>query len=345
MGTHTTSSNRALALDFLRISLCAGVVLYHYTPNRPSIGPFMVIGFLVLSGFLLGMAFQRFDTLNPSTFYAHKCKRFLPMLIAALLFSMVGKFLIGKALLPPAVDFSWGNFSIPLFLEYYSVPIWYMGVELLLLLCAPFFFFLHQTKHGILLFFLACAAFTGLLFSQVPYAAKFGDGLYFSPVARCWQFVAGIVAAQLFSGYYQLPWLSKITTSTKNKICRSVVCLLLIIYAAAWIALAILKQDGDLRCWNYTYSFDFLCTIFYIFLIPLLYQLNTTLSDRAASFIRYAAGLTYPIYLLHTAMLHAWEGILPILGSNSLQLMRLLALLCTLIGALILTVLQKKFIS
>lgn len=101
---------------------------------------------------------------------------------------------------------------------------------------------------------------------------------------------------------------------------------------------------SDLHRWNYTFSFDLICTIFYIFLIPLLYQLKFTVSDRAATFIRYAAGLTYPFYLLHTAMLHAWEGILPHLGSNSLQLMRILALLCTLIGALILTELQKRYI-
>lgn len=162
----------------------------------------MVIGFLVLRGFLLGTAFQRLDILNPSTFYTHKCKRFLPMLIVALLYSLVGKLIIGKPTLPPADDFSWGNFSIPGFLEYYNLPTWYMGVELLMLLNAPFFFFLHKTKHGIILFFLASAAFTVLLFSQVPYAAQFGDGLYFSPVARCRQFVAGILAAQLFSGRY-----------------------------------------------------------------------------------------------------------------------------------------------
>lgn len=203
MSAVSATPNRALALDFLRISLCAGVVLYHYTPVRCSTGPFMVIGFFVLSGFLMGMAFQRMTVLDPTTFYTHKSKRFLPMLAATILFSVLAKFYIGRGL-PTAADFSWGNFSIPVFMVWYNTPTWYMGVELLLLLAAPFFFFLYHRKNGILLLFIGCSAFTCFLFSQVPYASKFGDGLYFSPVARCWQFVAGILAAQLVSARYKV---------------------------------------------------------------------------------------------------------------------------------------------
>lgn len=202
MGTHTTTHFRAHALDFLRISLCAGVVLYHYTPDRPCIGPFMVIGFLVLSGFLLGLNFAQHNILDPTRFYAHKCKRFLPMLTAVLFILFCLRLLLGHELVPPP-NFEYGNFSIPLFLEWYNIPTWYMGVELLLLLAAPFFFFLHQSKGGIPTVCVGAALFSYFLFSRVPYEAPFGDGLYFSPIARCWQFMAGILSAQILTGKYR----------------------------------------------------------------------------------------------------------------------------------------------
>lgn len=344
MSTVSVTQNRALALDFLRISLCAGVVLYHYTPVRPCTGPFMVIGFFVLGGFLLGTAFQRMTVLDSAAFFSHKGKRFLPMLAAAMLFSVLGKIYIGKGL-PTAADFSWGNFSIPVFMKWYNTPTWYMGVELLLLLAAPLFFFLYHRKNGILLLFISCAAFTCFLFSQVPYAAKFGDGLYFSPVARCWQFVAGILAAQLVSGRYKVAFAPlSLSTVALRKIGGGITLLLSTSYVILWVILAILKQDDDLHLWNYTFAFDTLTTLFFICFIPFLYKAQLPFSSKTVRIVTYTAGLTYPVYLLHHPMYHMAEQVFGRLGVHSNPPAAVCGVLLSILGGMLLLHLQKKFI-
>lgn len=336
---------RSLGLDLLRIALCAGVILYHYTRIRPSIGPFMVIGFFVMSGFLLGLSFARTEELVPSTFYAHKCRRFLPMLTAAMLFGFFVRILLGQPM-PPNGFLSWGNFSLPTFMEWYNVPTWYMGVELILLLAAPFFFFLYRMKNGVLFFLLGSAAFACFLFAHVPYAAKFGDGLYFSPIARCWQFVAGLFAAQIFTGHYSA--ISSLFTAVRSR-CKKASTIatffLSCLFITAWIALAYLKQDKDCHLWNYTFSFDFLCVIFYSILIPLYYRAHILLTGQSAAFICYLAGLTYPVYLLHSPMHFAANKFLLHFCIPGDLKIALIALPCSLIGAILLTHVEKKIFS
>lgn len=304
----------------------------------------MVIGFFVLGGFLLGMAFQRMTALDSAAFYIHKSKRFLPMLAATMLFSVLAKIYIGKGL-PTAADFSWGNFSIPVFMEWYNTPTWYMGVELLLLLAAPFFFFLYHRKHGILLLFIGCSAFTCFLFSQVPYAAKFGDGLYFSPIARCWQFVAGILAAQLVSDRYKVTFTPlSLSSQCSRRTGGGITLLLSTIYVFIWVILAILKQDNDLHLWNYTFAFDALTTLFFLCFIPFLYKVSLPFSAKTVRIVAYTSGLTYPVYLLHHPMYHTAEQLFERLGVHTNPPAAVCGGLLSILGGILLLHLQKKFI-
>lgn len=77
-------NKRSVLIDIFRIILCVGVVVFHYTPVRPCSGSLMVLGFFVMGGFLLGMDFERLNEFNLKSFYVHKAKRFLPLLLVAL---------------------------------------------------------------------------------------------------------------------------------------------------------------------------------------------------------------------------------------------------------------------
>lgn len=347
MTNDSTRPRRAFALDFLRISLCIGVVFYHYSIIRPASGPFMVIGFFVLSGFLLGTAFSRIEILDSAVFYSQKSKRFLPILIAALLFSYLFKIRDGEFL--PPENFNWVNFSLPSFLSWLDVPAWYMGVEILLLLSAPFFFWLYKTRHGILLFFIGSALFSCFLFSQVPYAAPFGKGLYFAPMARCWQFVAGLLAAQLIFDHYGIFRIIRAKFGQiGNVIIKRLRIALTYFMSAAfvilWFVVIILKQKEQLHCWNYTFSFDVLCTIFFMLFIPLIYIVTFLFNHKTAVMITYVAELTYPIYLLHVPVFHSTARFMGKIGFPNVILTTTLSVILSIIGALILLQLQKKYI-
>ena len=136
----------AILLDIFRIVLCVGVVIYHYTPVRPCSGPFMVIGFFVMSGFLLGLHFNKQKTLDVNVFYHKKAKRLLPLLIISLLLA-VGCKIIKHAsnlninsLVPPYSANEWVNCNIAKVVMWYNAPLWYMVVELAMLLFAPLYF-------------------------------------------------------------------------------------------------------------------------------------------------------------------------------------------------------------
>lgn len=148
--------NRALLLDLFRIILCLGVVVYHYTPERPSSGPLMVNGFLVMSGFLIGCSFLRNNVFDVSKFYAGKARRLLPMLFVVAVMSVVcyGQ---GKGYI---VNGLYGKMTLVDFAKVYNVPLWYIVVECALLLAVPMFYWLY--KSGKLIFMcILMACYTG----------------------------------------------------------------------------------------------------------------------------------------------------------------------------------------
>ncbi|MBR5876742.1 MAG: hypothetical protein IKZ10_07890, partial [Akkermansia sp.] len=70
---------RSIFIDLLRVILCIGVVVFHYTYGNCCSGQFMVVGFFVLGGFLLGSSFEKMSDFNVNCYYSKKIKRLIPL--------------------------------------------------------------------------------------------------------------------------------------------------------------------------------------------------------------------------------------------------------------------------
>ena len=237
---------RAVLLDLFRIILCIGVVVYHYTPERPSSGPFMVNGFFVMSGFLLGVSFLSGKAFDVCRFYGNKARRLLPMFLFALVLGFWYRVRVGDGALPPGPEGEWWPFYPVKWLSYYNTPLWYMGVEFVLLFLAPFFCYLFAGKGRLELCTLGMALLTAFYFSRVPENAPFGNGLYYSPLARSWQFMTGIVVARLFAyirskGVAERPFFRWSTYA------------LFAVFLVLGGVLMVVKQVKQLNYWNYTW--------------------------------------------------------------------------------------------
>ncbi len=288
---------RAVLLDLFRIILCIGVVVYHYTPERPSSGPFMVNGFFVMSGFLLGVSFLSGKAFDVCRFYGNKARRLLPMFLFALVLGFWYRVRVGDGALPPGPEGEWWPFYPVKWLSYYNTPLWYMGVEFVLLFLAPFFCFLFAGKGRLELCTLGMALLTAFYFSRVPENAPFGNGLYYSPLARSWQFMTGIVVARLFAyirskGVAERPFFRWSTYA------------LFAVFLVLGGVLMVVKQVKQLNYWNYTFEFDVYTTLFFALLVPLLFVQTPRVSPRVSRSLAWMAALTYPIFLLHVAVYH-----------------------------------------
>lgn len=58
------------------------------------------------------------------------------------------------------------------------------------------------------------------------------------------------------------------------------------------------KQAKDLNYWNYTFTFDFITTIYFAILVPLLY-ITKYKPTTITPYITKLAILTYPVFLIH----------------------------------------------
>lgn len=334
MGTNNISnSSRAILLDIFRIILCLGVVVYHYTPERCSSGALMVNGFFVLSGFLLGCSFLRKSTFDVIEFYGHKFRRLFPMLFVVALGSIVLHILIGKPL-PHWESQAWGAFNLTGFLEYYNPPLWYMVVECTFLLLAPFFYYLLRiNKLCVILGGVICL--TAFLYSRVPDNAPFGDGLYYSTIARCWQFMAGIAAAWLFIGG-RINWFTCLIQK------RMFVWFVFSIFCLVSIVMMIIKQQAHLNYWTHSFSFDFITVVFFAFVIPIFYEYRMKCREKVIKLISYLAALTYPIFLLHCLLVKiCGKGSKMMFGEVSLEWL----LISQVIGTLLLSIILLKMDS
>lgn len=302
-GAHPAGGGRYFWLDVLRVFLCTGVLIYHYTSPRPSSGPFCVDGFFVMSGFFLAAGFDRMlekGGMDVGAFYKSKARRLLPTLVASLL---IGFFYLWAAL--PFDDTltlypTWwkSNFRFGNVLEHYNVPAWYMASEFALLVFAPLLFiFYRRGKWTMVTLFLIMAAYTAMLYGNVEFAEPFGYGLYYQPQTRMWQFLAGMMAWKIFSGVRYGVW---------GKVLTSVLAVLML---AALIVLVNVEQEKDLEFFNYTFPFDATVVVLYIVLIPSLGQLGAPASARWCKALAYLAALTYPVYLYHVPVFN-WMTLL-----------------------------------
>lgn len=327
---------RSVLLDIFRIILCIGVIVYHYTPERPSSGPLMVNGFLVMSGFLLGCYFLKADNFDVVKFYKSKILRLVPMFVVVLLLGIICAIYAGRAL-PDWDSAGWVRFNITSLFSHYSMPLWYMGVEFSLLLIAPVLFYLLRINK-LCLFGGVMLCLSAYLYSRIPDSAPFGDGLYFSTIARCWQFVAGIIAACfLLSDKFAI-----MPKMIRNK---SLVWILFGVFCVTSLLMMFLKQESDLKYWNYTFSFDLITIGFYVLFIPMLYQYRWDASPKIRSFITNLSDLTYPIFLCHVLMYQVCYKIMgDIFGDNCLCPcpMAVLATVVSIVFAFLLLLFQKK---
>lgn len=302
------AGKRAALLDLFRIILCLGVFVYHLTPIRCSSGPFSVNGFLVMSGFLVGISVFGGRAFDSHAFYGSKCRRLLPMMMMAFLLAVIWKVIYQEACPPWSIE-DWGNFSIVAYVRHFNTPMWYMVVEVILLLSVPFLVFMSRAKWRLELSFVALVIFVGFLFCQVPDNEMFGGGLYYSPLVREWQFLAGILAAR-----YAHQWqIQRFTTEGWYKWSLG---LLFTVFLISMGVLMVLKQTTDLNAWNYTFEFDAITTSFYVLLIPGLYYLRPQISRGMSHILARGAALTYPIFLIHVVARHVCEIVVTDIAGN-----------------------------
>lgn len=292
---------RAPFLDLFRIILCLGVVVYHYIPNRPSSGPFMVLGFFVMSGFLLGLYFDRLNQFDVETFYRKKALRLLPMFITTVILGFllrsVGEVIFtGQlSLLPDFSTTEWAHCNPARLITHYNTPTWFMIVVLNMLICAPLLYVLYHKKAGLDILLIAGLLVSLLLYAQLPAKPTlFADNLYYLTLYRAYQFIAGIYAAKIFCHLYR-----KVKTEKYRAIKNALTVFLFSLFIIISTLLIICKQEKDLHFFNYSIQFDIISVAFFCGLIPLLYSSRITLRDSTASCINYMAALTYPMYLVH----------------------------------------------
>lgn len=340
------SSNRAPMLDVLRILLCVGVTFYHYTPIRPASGSFSVLGFLVMSGFLLGIHFDKIAELNVVRFYQSKIKRFMPMFLIALLFGIV--YMASRSwkdtgeivLLEGMTTALWGNFDLVRFVSRFNSPLWFMVVEFCMLLAAPFFFVLYKRRF-IIVFLVACTLVSWFLYQQIPYASNRGSGLYYSPLARCWQFIAGMTAAWLYC---------RICTVKRGKIAAitgEIIHWVLFACFCSFAAYLMLhKQQEYLKFWNFTFDFDMICVFMYSSLIPLMYSRRYFMPESIKKCLTRLSELTYPVYLLHVPLMGVSSFLLSLISDNiNFCYVAWVSVVMTLVCSDILLRLQKRWIG
>lgn len=327
------SATRSSFLDIFRIILCLGVVVYHYTPVRPSSGPFMVNGFFVMSGFLLASVYVRKPFILED-FYGKKVLRLLPMFLAAIFLGVIFRAATGH---PIPESFSWGNFDIVSFCMYYDTPLWYMAVEFVLLLMAPFFIFIQQKKIlGI--FTLIITFIVSLLFLKVSPGSCFADGLYFSPFARSFQFLMGMYSAYIFAKYRD----SKFFNSVFSKIITYVLFSIFLILAVFFM---VVKQKEHMQYWNYSFMLTLLSSLFMAILIPFIYNFRLKFTIAWSQTLTYIALLTYPIYLFHVVVYqYVYVFLNDVLNMNNYSLVILLSVLFTIISSCLCMYVEKRFI-
>lgn len=179
-------------ISLIRIILCLMICLFHWTWRSPAGGGVGVDWFIILSGFLMMFTLKK-EKFSISSFYISKFARLWPLLFTAFLLS---------ALLSCKSHFNFNNlvsvfiasFGGNQFVYQYTgdnYPLWYMKIEILMVLCFPLV--AYGRKYLLLMLALSFAAALACIFFQEP-----GKQLYAYFPYRLWQFLAGCYAAQLY---------------------------------------------------------------------------------------------------------------------------------------------------
>ena len=287
------AASRKPALDFIRIVFCLMVVCEHYLVPAPPSGAIAVIGFCVMSGFWIGPLLERKE-LDVVSFYRGKARRLLPLLGLALLSGFVLAVVFSYHVRNMAHwnVFSHTDFSILKIMYFYDVPAWYMNCELMFLLLVPFFYALCRANilwYAAVLAFLFLTAFA--LYSHVPEGIPRGGGLYYSPLARMWQFMAGVLA------YRMIRW----------KVLAGAFPVLFLVFLVG-SAISVCLSQQELHYYEDSFPFQVMAALFYMALLPSAYFFSFREGNRmfrVEKWLAYGSSLTYGIFLFHVPVLNA----------------------------------------
>ncbi len=228
---------RSVKLDILRIVLCLGVFYSHFgwTPGI-AIGSVCVMGFFVLSGYLMQSSFYKTkdDAFNAAKFYSSKAKRFLPIYLIAFFISIIAAYLIswrdGVDMRIPPLNVA--EFSLFKFARFWNTPAWYMECLFVFILLAPFLHVLHRTRWGIFFLFIVLLTYASFLYWYYDGTSytKLGmqAALYYSPWSRLWEILAGMLACRACS---------HVSATTKRKVgwVATIVLLPLMVLLTYWV--------------------------------------------------------------------------------------------------------------
>lgn len=287
------AASRKPALDFIRIVFCLMVVCEHYLVPAPPSGAIAVIGFCVMSGFWIGPLLERKE-LDVVSFYRGKARRLLPLLGLALLSGFVLAVVFSYHVRNMAHwnVFSHTDFSILKIMYFYDVPAWYMNCELMFLLLVPFFYALCRANilwYAAVLAFLFLTAFA--LYSHVPEGIPRGGGLYYSPLARMWLFMAGVLA------YRMIRW----------KVLAGAFPVLFLVFLVG-SAISVCLSQQELHYYEDSFPFQVMAALFYMALLPSAYFFSFREGNRmfrVEKWLAYGSSLTYGIFLFHVPVLNA----------------------------------------
>lgn len=179
-------------ISLIRILLCLMICLFHWTWRSPAGGGVGVDWFIILSGFLMMFTLKK-EKFSISSFYISKFARLWPLLFIAFLLSAIlsckSHFNFNNLVSVLIASFGGNQFVYQYTGDNY--PLWYMKIEILMVLCFPLV--AYGRKYLLLMLALSFAAALACIFFQEP-----GKQLYAYFPYRLWQFLAGCYAAQLY---------------------------------------------------------------------------------------------------------------------------------------------------
>ena len=258
----------------------------------------MVLGFFVMGGFLLGMDFERLNEFNLKSFYVHKAKRFLPLLLIALGLGVVAS-AVKHWLLPseyglfPCPEYCSAS-NLSFIILFYNVPLWYMTVYISFIILAPFFYSVYScncTKPVIILLLLSVIVSICLYMGANSdlNILRHGNGdLYYSAIYRMWQFVLGLTAAKISCSFFKT-----------RKVNNLLAIILMFVFIGVALMAMILKEGIYWGISNRSIGSDLCAALYFAVIIPCFYFSDVHFSKSGYKIAAYAAVLSYPIYLFH----------------------------------------------
>lgn len=343
--------NRAFGIDILRLFCCIGIVCCHWVHDAAAIGPYFVIAFFVMSGFLLAPGFFQKTHVDFLNFYRKKSRQLLPMLLMALFLGFIMRMAScclhpqDHTLLPQWSAQQWSHFDLVGFVYYYNGPCWYMVVEIYFLLSAPFLLSLITIPQGQLrlalpLFFLLFAyllSFTG--YSHSEHYHRCANGFYFSPFCHLWEFFFGMVA-------YVVSVRLRPAQRLRPQQLRWISCILGGIAVGICLMLFSLDEERDLGFLNYSLVFDTGVTLFFGVLVMSLYYTRIAMRESIGNSLLFLSSLTYPVYLTHGVVAVFSGYIMQKIGvSDSVVSALLASVVATALLSILMQRIQSKFFN